>query len=173
MKIALTGTPGTGKTSLGKKLAHQMGIPFLDTKRIILRERLYRVNKSEKEKTVSLEKLEKSLREKLKKKKDGVLESHLLCEFTLPIDVIVVLRCDPNVLESRLKKRRYPASKIRDNLLCEALDYVTQKAEGNYPKARILEVDTTTKITAGKLALKIQSKKSDRVNWSSWLEQNV
>lgn len=171
MRIIITGTPGTGKTSVAKALAKKLGVAYVDVKKIIGQKKVFYREKGESEKTVYLKKLKVVLEKILAKEKKAVLESHLLCEFPLKVGVVVVLRCDPRVLESRLRKRRYPKRKIRENLLCEALDYCTVKAEENYRK--VIDVDATKRLSAAKLEEKIKRCKGDEVNWSGWLEKNA
>ena len=51
---------------------------------------------------------------------DGFVEGHFA--HLLPCDRIVVLRCRPDVLKSRLAQRNYREEKIRENVQAEALD---------------------------------------------------
>lgn len=170
MRIAITGTPGTGKTSMAKALAKKMKAKQVDVKKIVEEKKIFRIKKGEKEKTVDLEKLRAALKKILSENKNIIIESHLLCEFPLLVDLVVVTRCDPKVLEKRLRKRRYPKSKIKENLLCEALDYCTIRAEQNYRAA--MDVDATRYLTAEKLEKKILKREGDKVNWSAWLLKN-
>jgi adenylate kinase len=108
---------------------------------------------------------------------DFVAEGHLACEIRLPADFIIVLRCKPEVLRRRLKKRRYSKSKIEDNLLTEALDYCTQRAQKIY-KRRPLELETSGRSVAGCvkiLAAAIRDKKKtlDTVDHSGYLSRGL
>ena len=69
--------------------------------------------------------------------KSFVAEGHLFCEFAIPrVDVVVVLRCNPKLLEKRLHKRGYAEVKVQDNLACELAGYCGRKAGKFYGKVR-------------------------------------
>ncbi|MFH0834790.1 MAG: AAA family ATPase [Candidatus Micrarchaeota archaeon] len=159
MRLVITGTPGTGKTFLAKKLAEQEGAEYVDVKKIISQHKLY----LDDEGTVDIKKLQRVLRPLMR---DGnvIAESHLLCEFPLPCERCVVLRCNPLVLEKRLAERRYPKQKLLDNLLCEALDYCLVNAEKHY--RHVTQVDCT-RLPAAKRLL---DAKSDSVDWREALK---
>lgn len=72
---------------------------------------------------------------------DGVVEGHLA--HLLPCDSIVVLRCRPDLLRSRLMKRGYPETKCAENAEAEALDVILTETVEDYPDDAILELDTT------------------------------
>ncbi len=171
MRIGFTGTPGTGKTTAAKTLARFLGFPYLDVKRLISRDRLFHQKKGGREKTVYLSRLQKRLATQLSKKPDVVLDSHLLCEFSLPLDVMVVLRCPPPELSRRLKRRRYSKTKLRDNLLCEALDYCLVQAEAHYPK--VVQINSEKPLLPRTLFSRIVRGKADAADWTGWLEQNA
>jgi adenylate kinase len=67
--------------------------------------------------------------------------SHLV-----PVDLIVVLRCRPSVLEKRLANRSWPPSKVQENVEAEALDVILVEAVET--GLETVEVDTTTMSTA-------------------------
>jgi adenylate kinase len=135
MIITLTGTPGTGKTSVSEKLAEKgFGVvhltEYMERKDIgeeIGGEREVRVNEL-------LEELEKEDFEK-----DTVIEGHLAHHFRA--DICVVLRCDPNELRERLSQRSYEDRKVEENIEAEKLDIVLSEAVQN--QSTIIEVDTT------------------------------
>lgn len=71
--------------------------------------------------------------------RDAILVGHLA--HLLIVDLIIVLRCRPSVLASRLQERGYSKSKVEENVEAEALDVVLIEA---VETGRIvLEVDTT------------------------------
>jgi adenylate kinase len=134
VKYALTGTPGTGKTTISKALAR---------KTLHLSE-LY--SESSEKKTTSDEWLidvEKLNQVFHKKKGDNyIVEGHL--SHTLnDVEKVIVLRCDPNVLKSRMEKRNYSESKIRENLEAEAIGIIYSEAIEIFDKAKVGQLDTT------------------------------
>lgn len=171
MRTCLTGTPGTGKTVLGKRLAGFLGAEYVDVNRLIKQHGL-----ADRKKEVNLKRLQGVLKRILSKHENVVVESHLLCEFQLPCDAVVVLRCNPLVLRERLRRRGYGKKKTRDNALCEALDYCLVNAELHYgknrkKKAKIVQVDCTRLPSVRELARRIRSGKSGRVDWSQSLRE--
>jgi adenylate kinase len=59
------------------------------------------------------------------------------------IDTVIVLRCDPNVLKSRLEERSYSESKIKENLEAEAIGVIYSEALETVAKNRLFQLDTT------------------------------
>ncbi len=151
MKIGITGTPGTGKTTLAKLLSKHLKYRYIDVKKLV------------KGTEVDLKELEKTLKPLLKD--NVIVESHLIAEIPLELDVMVVLHASPRALKRRMKKRNYPEWKIKENIEAELLDYFTIYAEENYSK--IIHIDTTG-LTPEKLlrkALKYLEKGlSDNIN---------
>ena len=66
---------------------------------------------------------------------DGHLSHHL------PVDAIIVLRCRPEVLSERMRERGWPRAKITDNAEWELLGGPWLELDENSPP--ILEIDTT------------------------------
>jgi len=162
--LLITGTPCTGKTFVAKKIAQLLNGRFVDVNKLIREKKLFVKKRGEKEKTVKLKALERVLKKILSKEKNVVVESHLLCEMRLPCDKIIVLRCEPGVLEKRLKKRKYPQWKMKENVLAETLDYCLVKTEENYQKSKVLQVDNTRFLSATALLAK---KRPDSVRWTA------
>lgn len=129
MKIALTGTPGTGKTTVSSSLDR----PVIDLKQF-MRENGIGEQKEELEVDVKELKQEFST-----DREDVVIEGHL--SHHLDVDVCVVLRCHPGQLEDRLSGRDYSEAKIEHNLEAEALDVILQEAI--IENQDVIEVDTT------------------------------
>ncbi|MBI2445856.1 AAA family ATPase [Candidatus Micrarchaeota archaeon] len=173
MRIVITGTPGTGKTSLSKTLAEQIHYPRLDVKKLVEQRKIYRIIRGEAEKTVNMRALQRAVTEWFRNHPNGIAESHLLCEFDAGADIVVVMRCQPDVLKKRLEKRRYSKDKIRSNVESEALDYCLVRAEDNYRDGRVMPIDTTRRMSAKTAAGKILNRQGDKVDWSAWLRKNA
>ncbi|MBI2665226.1 AAA family ATPase [Candidatus Woesearchaeota archaeon] len=139
--IIITGTPGTGKSTLAVKLAR-----LLKFQRINLHdfysEMSVGYDRKNKCYDVNINKFI-SLVKKLKKenKKGLILDSHIA--HLLPkqlVDLCVVIIC-PNlkILEARLKKRKYSSHKIRDNLDAEIFQICLNEAKEKGHKVIILD----------------------------------
>lgn len=95
---------------------------------------------------VPLKAFEKKLKSFVKEKQKAgfniIVEGHLPCEIPLPADLVVLLHCEPRLLEKRLLGRKYSQVKVLDNVFCEITGYCRQRVLENYPKARLLELDS-------------------------------
>ena len=169
-KIVITGTPCTGKTTLAAEIAKELGVPAVSINDFAVSNGYFTVKPGEQEKTVDIRKVGIELSKHLAGLKDGyVVEGHLACEFALPCDAVVVLRAHPGVLVRRYHERKYPKPKTDDNLLCELLDYCQTLSEMNYPKGKIVQIDNSKDLSAKEILSRVESKKSDFVNWAELL----
>jgi len=143
MRIALTGTPGTGKTAVAEELrrlgdaVHDINALALGKGFVLGRDRLR--NSAE----IDLKKLKRHCDKIPRGEGHLILESHL--SHYLAVDRAIVLRCKPSVLRKRLEKRGYPEEKIKENSLAEALDTILVEAVGSIGEKKIVEIDTTRK----------------------------
>jgi adenylate kinase len=137
--IAITGTPGTGKTSVCKALRHE----FIDLNSVIEEKGFYTGIDNKRACFIAdLDKLKKYVKNKEKEKKGVLLiESHL-AHFLNP-DVAIELRANPFLLAERLKQRGFSAQKIKENVEAEMLDIILAEA---VQRCRVVyEVDTSGK----------------------------
>ncbi len=133
--MAITGTPGTGKTTLSKEL-RRMGLLVIDLNGLAREKGLlgeYDAIRDTYE--VDTDLLDRELPEG-----EMIVEGHL--SHLLNVDTVLILRCDPRVLEQRLNDRGYAVTKARENAMAEALDVILVEALES--DAVVLEVDATT-----------------------------
>ena len=134
MRIAVTGTPGVGKTSACSLVK---SMPVLHVNDLVEKfDAVSGYDRKRKTKEVNVSKL---IREISKLGGDMVLEGHF--SHMLKPDVVVVLRCSPSVLEQRLRKKGWDEKKIRENVEAEAVDVVLIEALEN--AREVCEIDTT------------------------------
>jgi adenylate kinase len=147
MIIALTGTPGTGKTTTADKLKDR-GFKIINIKKYIDENNLangYDEERNSQE--VDLEQLDTSLKEhtaSLDRSDNIIIESHLSHNLTF-LDKIIVLRCHPKKLEERLQKVGFAEKKIRENIEAEAVDVITIESVELIGKDKVFEINVTDK----------------------------
>ena len=147
MRVAVTGTPGTGKTAATARLEDDLEITHLNE--AIEREGLYTERDEERDSlVVDLDAIEAWLGDR-----EGIVESHLAHRF--PADRVVVLRCHPNELERRLRERGESEAKASENAESEALDLILSEAVSEHGRERVYEIDTTDR-TPGAVAREIE-----------------
>ena len=118
MRVALTGTPGTGKTSVARVL-RERGHDVLDMTQYIRDNGLREEYDAERDTySVDVERLNDSLSDM----EDCMFEGHLA--HFMDVDMIIVMRCHPDVLADRLRARGYSESKVRENVEAEVLDVI-------------------------------------------------
>jgi len=153
--IVITGTPGTGKTNLAKKLYKKLNFRYIDVNKLIKKYDLSEsYDRKRKTKVVDIKKLNKVLIKEIKNYKGTIIDSHL--SHYLPnkyVDLCIVTKCDIKELKKRLTKRKYSKAKIRENLDSEIFDICLTEAKEN--KHKILIIDTTKSININKVCNKL------------------
>lgn len=148
--ICVSGTPGTGKTALSKKLAKRLHYYYLDVNKIISKYSLSEgYDRKRRTKIIDVKKLVKFLISEIKnfkksdKKFSGIMvDSHL--SHYLPrryVDFCIVTKCNINELNKRLKKKKFHKNKIQENTQAEIFDVCLNEAK--QMKHKIIVIDTT------------------------------
>jgi len=142
--IIVTGTPGTGKTLIAKKIAKIMNYKYLDVTKLIKKNKIFDdFDKKRKCYVIDTKKLNKFLISLIKKSKDNlVIDSHL--SHFLPkkyVNLCIVTKCELKILKKRLQKRKYSKEKIKENLQSEIFDICLNEAKEN--KHKIIIFNTT------------------------------
>ncbi|MDP4197775.1 MAG: adenylate kinase family protein [Bacteroidota bacterium] len=143
MLIGLTGTPGTGKTSVSKFLERKKNWKVIHLNDLIKEEHLYTEIDEERDAVIAdMELVRQRLAEIVSGRENEViiLDSHLAHYIA---DIVIILRAYPPELKMRLKARRYSEEKIRENIEAEALDVILVEAFEWCEK--VFEIDTTGK----------------------------
>lgn len=148
MIISLSGTPGTGKTTVCSIIKehpqYRSQFHVIDLNKIVMLEKLYSGKDEERDTyEVDMDRLNESVElliKELPKNIDVIMEGHL--SHLLPADAIIVLRTEPVVLRKRLGERKnYSPSKIKENAEAEALDIIL--VESVERSDRVFEINTT------------------------------
>jgi adenylate kinase len=137
VRIGLSGTPGTGKTTASDRLA----VPVVHLTDVVREAGLHGGTDPERGSlVVDLEAAERWLDDHAPRG-DHVVESHVA--HLLPADRVVVLRCHPETLAERLSERGESDETARENAESEALDVVLSEAVDRHGTDAVYEVDAT------------------------------
>ncbi len=104
---------------------------------------------------------------------EGIIEGHLT--HLLPADRVIILRCRPDILAGRLRDRGYAAEKVAENAEAEALDVILVETLDIHPESHVCEIDTTEmnpEDTAGVIEAFIRGECPNpctHVDWSAYL----
>ena len=135
--IVITGTPGTGKTTISGLLKGRMkNAELIKANDLVKSLRLYTSRAKEGEFVVNMPKLKGELERRIKKSRAEtiILEGHILCDIKIKGAIAIVIREHLKTTEKRMKLRHYSKKKIEDNIVSEAVDYCGINAENNYSK---------------------------------------
>jgi adenylate kinase len=144
MIIAITGTPGTGKTSVSKILQDK-GYKIVDLNNIAF-DKGFLLKRDEKRdsEVVDIKKLDEYIKQNYKGKELIFIEGHL-SHLLKSVNKIIILRCHPKELRKNLNNKGWEEEKIKENLEAEILDIILCEAIEIHPKNNIFEIDITAK----------------------------
>ena len=138
MIIAVTGTPGVGKTTVSKLLSKRLGYEYISIREFAVERGIGEKVGDEIE--IDVDELAEKMVEEFKGK-NVVIDGHL--SHFVPSDVVIVLRAHPRLVAERLKDRGYSRKKLAENVEAELIDVILVEAlEEN---ERVIEVGTTGK----------------------------
>lgn len=147
MRVAVTGTPGTGKTTAVEALDTDLDVVHLNE--LVKSEGLTTGHDDERDSViVDLD----AVGEYLEGRDEILFESHLAHQFDA--DRVVVLRCHPETLEDRLAGKR--DASIVENAESEAIDVILGEAVDRHGTENVYEIDTTDR-SPGEVADAIES----------------
>lgn len=144
MLVAISGTPGTGKTSVSKILKQKDFVIVDLNKLAIEKDFVIGVDEKRGSSIIDVNMLNKHITKNYTKKDVVFVEGHL-SHLLKNIDKVIILRCHPSVLKKRLAEKKWNERKIKENIDAESLDIVLCESVEMHPRKNIFEIDTTDK----------------------------
>lgn len=142
--ILITGTPGTGKTTLSKELASVLGLRHISVSDFakehnLLADHNQQQNFHYMHEDDVLDQLEPLMTE------GAILLEHHSCDWFPQrwIQMVVVTTATTEALYDRLTARNYVESKVRENVQAEIMMVCKEEAVQSYPDIKLIELDCT------------------------------
>ena len=176
-KITLiTGTPGTGKTAVSRQLALKLNALHIDLGELVKRENLTSgTDKARDTLVVDIDKVSKRVQEIIKNCDCNVIiDGHYAID-VLPsenVDLVLVLRRNPDELKNIMEERGFREEKIYENLAAEILDVCLVDAISACGSEKVCEIDASNKgieRVAEEMLQILEGKKKCRVGIVDWL----
>lgn len=164
MKIAITGTPGTGKTTIAKKLADTTDLKYVSINELAKENDC--ISGRDDERAADI--IDIGCLTKIVDEMDNcILDGHVSHLFD--VTKVIVLRTEPNVLKQRLKKKGWPDDKINENCEAEYIGIIAVEARNK--NNTVLDINTThagpdeITNTLTKLCFDADIKKFEQIDW--------
>lgn len=162
----ITGTPGTGKTTMATALAEATQLRHVNIGDLVREKNLHDGWDEEFDCHIINEDLVCDELEDMMEE-GGVIVDYHGCDFFPErwFDRVVVLQTDNSILYDRLSKRGYSGSKLSNNIECEIFQVLLEEAKESYPENIVvgMKSDSIDDITRNV---------ADLTGWvSSWAQQ--
>ena len=160
--LAITGTPGVGKSTVASVLAKRKNANLISITEII-KKIPCSYDKKRKTKIVDIKRLQKEVNKKIKPGLN-IIDGHL--SHLLKNDLTVLLRTNPIELRKRLKRKRWSEKKINENVEAEILGIISSEIK------KCIEIDTSKKTVENvvkeieKALNNLSCKKKKRIDWT-------
>jgi len=151
MKVVIfSGTPGTGKTVITRKVSEKIGAKVISLSEFAVKNNLILSFDSKRDTyVIDEDKIVPEIINLIEKSRNQgisnlIIEGHLTD--IIPeeyIDLVIVLRCEPDVLYKRLTLRGYSKEKVIENVQSEILGSCANFFVEKEMKKPLLEIDTS------------------------------
>ncbi len=166
LKLTITGTPGTGKSTIARILSKKLKLPVYNISEIVKKERLY--SEFDEKRNAFIVDVEK-LRNFFEDKKDFIAEG--LVAHYIPSDILIILRVNPEKISERLAGRGYSGKKIKENEEAERFAVIATEAIENPKAKRILHIDTSNRTPEEVVELVLKGVRGEEIfEEIDWLE---
>jgi adenylate kinase len=146
--IIIQGCPGTGKTSISRKLSEILNALHIDLSKFVIEENLIDGNDPERNSLIpNNDLLINKLLQKINESKNLIIVEGHYADIVPPQYVlqVFVLRLHPRRLEVVLKQRGWDEKKVYENVMAELLDTCLINVIERYGSEKVVEIDVTNK----------------------------
>lgn len=147
--IAVTGTPGVGKTFVSSLLASKLNALHINLGGLVESEKLWsEIDEKRGTFIADMPKLSRRVQEMIEhSKQDIVLDGHYAVDVVpaKKVQIVFVLRREPDELQLLMLKRGFGGRKVKENLAAEVLDVCLYNAVKTCSVEKVCEINATDK----------------------------
>jgi adenylate kinase len=143
--VLITGTPGTGKTTLAKEIAQATGLKHIGISELAKENNFFleydhELDSHELDEDKVIDEIDDIMKE------GGNIVDYHGCDFFPErwFDIVFVLRTDNTLLYERLEKRNYSSHKIQENVQCEIFQTILDEAKDSYRHEIVFELNSNS-----------------------------
>ena len=143
--ILITGTPGTGKTTVSRLLSRKLNGIYINSGNIVRNGYFLGLDIKRNSLIADIDKLQLFIDNMLLKIRKLTVIDSILPDIVSPENIllVVVLHATTDELYQRLNKKGFEVKKILENIDAELCKICAQDAIESYDLKRIFEIDTT------------------------------
>lgn len=174
--ILITGTPGTGKTTISQKLAAKLGAHHIGITELVKSEKLFTGTDEDRDTLVAdTDQVSERLQEITAKMEGTIIVDGHYASAVVPKKEVYrafVLRRDPRDLKKTLEDRGYNEKKVHENLAAEILDVCLWDTISDCGINKVCEINVSNKTvneTVESILLVLDNKKECKVGIVDWL----
>jgi adenylate kinase len=142
MIVSITGTPGTGKTTI-TGILEKKGFSVIDLKKIAYENNfVIGIDKVRNSKIIDIEKLDIFIGKTYQLEELVFVEGHI-SHLLKNVDKVILFRLHPLNIKKILKKRGWNNEKVRENVEAEILDIILCEAVEIHTESNCFEINVT------------------------------
>lgn len=180
--ILISGSPGTGKTTIANKLSKLLPAELIDINKEAIENQFLKKDPNRDTNITDIKKLKKHLIKKIENSNAlyVIIEGHYAD--IIPnkyVSKAIILRTHPEILKKRLEQRKYSVKKISENLQAEILGDCTYHAIESYGTDKVYELDNSELSIEQTIEILISLIKANKIeffenkiDWLGTLEKN-
>jgi adenylate kinase len=171
VRVGITGSPGTGKKTIGRILSKISHLEFLSINEFARRNHF--ATRVGSEYVIDTRRLYGKI-----ETESRIVSGHLL-PYVVPdrdLDLVIVLRSSPATLQRRYKSRKYSKEKTEENVEAEIIGVTSAECARRYSHGKLAEFDTTKAnpgATARRVLEIIKGKASPSFGSIDWLSAST
>ncbi|CAG8536769.1 2919_t:CDS:2 [Funneliformis caledonium] len=143
--ILITGTPGTGKSTLAELVSEATGLNYINVGELVKEKGLHEGFDQEFQSYILDDDKVIDELEQVVSKGGNIIDFHSCDLFPERwFDLVLVLRTDNTILYNRLEKRGYSQKKITENIESEIFQVILEEARESYSNEIVVELQSNT-----------------------------